>query len=179
MHGTKELALKDEITLRDFVAANEALLAAFGVFAGLSVVFFQSHDEFVAVVSFLLAIVLLWEILEYPLANQRRKLSRSCGIFKLGVLVIMIVLAGHLAETSLVLARANLRILSIALIFVPLYVAGRTLIDIVREISGLSRKSSPRTKSRLYQIGVGFLLGIFLMILYYFSQYLVGLLGVS
>ncbi len=164
--------------LRDFVAANDKLLEAFGVFGGLSAVLAHFGDQMlgqlVSVTSFALALLLLWETLDYPPKNERGNVSASCWLFKIGLVVMAIGLGGYLARTSLILALANLKFLSIAFVFVPLFVAA----NLVSEVTGLSKRITAKSRSRVYRALLIFCLGVFLMFLIALSEYVASLLQV-
>lgn len=165
-------------SLRGFVRANDKLLEAFGVFAGLSAVLAHFGDQtlgqLVSVTSFALALLLLWETLDYPPKNEREHVSPSCSLFKIGLVVMVIELGGYLARTSLLLALAHLKFLAIALVFVPLFVAA----NLVSELTGLSKRITARPKSRVYKALLFFCLGVFLMFLIALSEYVASLLRV-
>lgn len=159
-------------SLRDFVKANDSLLAAFGVFAGLSAALVELHDTVIAYVSFALASLLLWEVLNYAPEEERRPSSLSCYGFKVGIILLMIGLSGYVAEGSLTFALSHLQLVSTGVVFVPLYVLARFMLDIVDTKTGLLKKISSNRASR---IAVTFLVGFFLIIVYYLSEYIVSL----
>jgi hypothetical protein len=168
--------LEQRKSLRDFVEANDKLLEAFGVFGGISAVLAHFGNQIivqlVSITSFALAVLLLWETLDYPPKGERGNVSSSCWIFRAGLFLMTIELGGYVVTIFLTVALAHLKAASLFLIFPPLYL----LAYLVADVTGLPKKLKAQSQSRIYQALLTFLLGVVLVFLFAVAQYLASLL---
>ena len=173
--------MEQPLSLREFVEINEKIIAAFGVFVGLSAALDglveKPQGQLLSAGCFAISILLLWEMLNYPPKNSNRTVSATCWVFRFVLVVISFVMGAYLVKSVLTLASANLRTVSIGLVFLPLYVGGRAVIDVVIDLSGLSKKTIGWSRSRMYRPIVNFLLGAFILVLLTISELIVGLIG--